>query len=234
MTPEWLYTSYERDSDAQQYVALARELVAQGEPRAAATVYDRAFGIAPGDQEIAVARRALLDQLAVTEHGMVFRYIPAGTFLMGSEHGDPDEAPAHPVRLGEYWLAETPVSWAGYCALMGWEPPPVGVPNDFHQRFEAATVAELKNWFFSVGAINRIRLQYCEDETTGAHDWHAHFPDDTLTDGDEKQKRLRELFGTVPREHPEQPWDYDQKPMVAVAWDQAVALADRISTAQVA
>jgi formylglycine-generating enzyme len=234
MTPEWLYTSYERDGDAQQYVALARELLAQGEPRAAAVAYDRAFGLAPGDQEIAAARRALLDQLAVVEHGMVFRYIPAGTFLMGSEQGDPDEAPAHPVRLGDFWLAETPVSWTRHCTLMGWEPPPVGLPSDFYQRFDAATSADLRHWFFSVGAINRIRLQYCEDETTGARDWHAHGPEQIWTRENGEQLSSQDLFGEVPREHPERPFGYEQKPMVAVTWDEAVALGARLSTVQVA
>ncbi|HEU5098845.1 MAG TPA: SUMF1/EgtB/PvdO family nonheme iron enzyme [Roseiflexaceae bacterium] len=222
-----------RDDDPLRYVALARELVSQGEPHAAAIAYDRAFGLAPDDNEIAAARSALLDQLAIVEHGIVFRYIPAGTFLMGSERGDPDEAPVHPVQLSDFWLAETPISWARHCALMGWEPPPAGVPTNYREQMQMANREDWHNWFFGLWGVNRIRLQYCEDETSGARDWHAHMPEQLWTRGNDKQISARELFGEVPREHPERPWGYDQKPMVAVAWEEAVALGERISTSQI-
>jgi formylglycine-generating enzyme required for sulfatase activity len=45
---------------------------------------------------------------------MVFRYIPAGPFLMGSEDGDPDDAPVHERDIGDFWLCETPLSLADY------------------------------------------------------------------------------------------------------------------------
>src|SRR5207249_4697192 len=80
MTQEELLTAYRPDEDAQKYVALAQTLETRGETRTAATAYDRAFGLSPGDIGIAKARRHLLDQLSVTENGILFRYIPAGTF----------------------------------------------------------------------------------------------------------------------------------------------------------
>ncbi len=50
-------------------------------------------------------RGEVLDSLAVSEHGLRFRYIPAGSYLMGSADGDPDEQPVHVVRL-EAWDSE--------------------------------------------------------------------------------------------------------------------------------
>jgi formylglycine-generating enzyme required for sulfatase activity len=234
MAHEWLFTAYGREDDPRRYVALARELLAQGQPRAAATAYDRAFGLAPDDAEIGAARRTLLDQLAVVEHGIVFRYIPAGCFLMGSERGDPDEAPVHPVRLSDFWMAETPISWAKHCELMGWEPPPAGMPPKYFEQLQAARRKDRDdNWFFNLWAATQIRLQYCENETNSARDWHAHVPDQAWTGGNDEQVTAHKIFGQVSREHPEQPWGYDQKPVVAVAWEEAVALGERISTAQI-
>src|SRR5262249_32679904 len=74
MIPEWLYTACDPNEDAEPYVRLAQELKAQGALDAAATAYDRAFGLVPDDAEVAEARRRLLDRLAVVEHGILFRY----------------------------------------------------------------------------------------------------------------------------------------------------------------
>ncbi|GAA0903042.1 formylglycine-generating enzyme family protein [Virgisporangium aurantiacum] len=128
-------------------LTLARDLAGSGDLPGAASAYDRAYA---RGFEVTDERRDLLDRLAVEEHGIRFRYVPAGTFLMGSTDGDPDESPVHPVTLGAYWLAETPMTWAAYCDLMGWEPPPIGTPPEpgFHLYEQ-----------------NKIRLQYCELET---------------------------------------------------------------------
>ncbi|MEW2353105.1 SUMF1/EgtB/PvdO family nonheme iron enzyme [Spirillospora sp. NPDC029432] len=197
----------------------ASELENAGDLRAAAAAYDRAYALDPEDAELAAARAALLDRLAITEHGLVFRYVPAGTFLMGSETGDPDERPVHPVRLGDYWITDAPVSWSAYCALMGWVPPPVGMPEE---RPENA---------FGLYDTNKIRLQYCEDATTRAIGWHAHDPrlwGRREGEGPGPERR----FGEPPRES-DDPWGYDRKPMVSVPWDDAVALGEKLSTSKV-
>ncbi|MFB4315081.1 formylglycine-generating enzyme family protein [Actinomadura sp. 21ATH] len=188
----------------------ARELEDAGDLRAAAAEYDRAYALDPGDADVAAARAALLDRLAITEHGLAFRYVPAGTFLMGSETGDPDERPVHPVRLGDYWITDAPVGWSAYCALMGWSPPPKGMPEE-----------PPANDFGLVNSL-KIRLQYCEDATTRALDWHAHVP----------AEERHGFFGQPPRES-DDPWGYERKPMVSVSWDDAVALGERLSTAEV-
>jgi hypothetical protein len=55
---------------------------------------------------------------AVTDQGMVFVRICAGTFMMGSAKGDPkafsDEIPAHRVDLSEYWIGQTEVTEGQY------------------------------------------------------------------------------------------------------------------------
>lgn len=217
---ERLLSGYGPAGDAAQLAQVARELEGSGDLRFAATAYDRCHAAVPGDTTVARARRALLDKLAVTEHGMTFRYVPAGTFLMGSAHGDPDEGPVHLVRLDGYWLAETPVSWAAFCELMNWAPPPEGCP-------EAAEMERADQ--FELLVSNMIRLQYCENATTRAVDWHAHAPYLRLRQGSQDVDP-GELFGRPPRSDPGLPWRYDQKPMVCVSWQDAQALCERLST----
>ena len=90
-----LKESYGQQGDADAYFELAQDLELKKDYHRAATAYDRAFGLAPNREDIATVRAKLLNQLSVVEHGIHFRYIPAGTFLMGSDEGDPDEQPVH-------------------------------------------------------------------------------------------------------------------------------------------
>jgi sulfatase modifying factor 1 len=188
-------------------LTLARELAGHGDLPGAASAYDRAYA---RGFDVAAERRDLLDRLAVEEHGIRFRYVPAGTFLMGSADGEPDESPVHPVTLDAYWLAETPMTWAAYCDLMGWEPPPAGLSREEAQGRER----------FFLYEQNKIRLQYCESETLHASDWHAHVPGESM-------------FGPAPRADAERPWRYDAKPMVSVGWQDAEDLCARLSTSDV-
>ncbi len=41
-------------------------------------------------------------------------YMPAGDFEMGSDAGEPDEKPVHPVQLDAYWIDQTEVTNAMY------------------------------------------------------------------------------------------------------------------------
>jgi formylglycine-generating enzyme required for sulfatase activity len=123
---QWVAQEFEPEGNPRLLLDIAQTLEAQGNLEGAATVYDRAYGIDPTDEEVSRCRGRVLDRLAVVEHGIRFRYVPAGPFLMGSTDGDPDERPRHPVWLSAYWLAETPISWERYCRLMGWAPPQEG------------------------------------------------------------------------------------------------------------
>ncbi|NUP37431.1 MAG: SUMF1/EgtB/PvdO family nonheme iron enzyme [Streptomyces sp.] len=226
---EWLRTDHTATGSAPELLRLARELEAQGDPRTAATAYDRARMVAPADSEIAEARGALLDRMAVEEHGILFRYVPAGSFAMGSADGDPDERPVHPVRLDDYWLSETPVSWAAFCDLMDWEPAPAGMPRKKRKLKRSGALDP--SWFLH--EANKIRLQYCEDATVRATDWHAHAPSHAWVNGDGEQVDSRTLFGTPRRDDPRRPWAYDRKPMVSVSWQDAEELCERLSTREV-
>ncbi len=247
---DWLLESHGKNGrgEAQKYFKLATELEAARNLHGAATAFDRAYGLNPVHMDIEQARRQLLDHLAVAEKGLLFRYIPAGTFQMGSDTGETDEAPVHPVRLDAYWLSETPVSWAAYCSLMGWSLPPDGMPpqetlgeskssglmkkviNSVLQRSEKPNPANQEAMLIAAG--NRIRLQYCEDATTRAIDWHAHAPEHEWNRGGEPVSS-RKLFGEPPREDPHRPWTYENKPMVSVSWYDADALCTRLTTSAV-
>src|SRR5262249_4847099 len=85
-----------RDADVARYVAIADYFLVREDRAAAAVALDRAFGLAPDNSDIARQRAVILDELALREHDLAWRYVPAGTFLMGSATGDPDERPVHP------------------------------------------------------------------------------------------------------------------------------------------
>ena len=224
---QWLLDASGSTDDTKELLALARQLQAEANLHVAATALDRAFGLAPLDEVIRNERRQLLDQLAVNEHNLVFRYIPAGTFLMGSVQGDPDEQPIHRVQLDHFWVSETPVSWTQYCRLMDWEPPPVGMPK---KTDRSAQKPDRSLW--QIAGANKIRLQYCEDETQHAIDWHAHSLGHkwySLTGAPAVSDQ--ELFGKPPRADPTKPWGYENKPMVCVGWEQAEELCSKLSPA---
>jgi formylglycine-generating enzyme required for sulfatase activity len=148
-----------RDGDPAPALVLADWLLERGDARRAASALDRAFALRPDDAQLAAQRATLLDGLAVEEHGLRFRYVPAGSFLMGSDDGEPDERPVHHARTGGFWIADAPITWADYCRLMGWAAPPDGAPDDGN---------------FMLREQNKIRIQYCESETLRALDWHVH------------------------------------------------------------
>ena len=191
-----------------------------GLERAASTL-DQAFGLAPDLEEVVDLRREVLDQLEVREHGLVFRYVPAGSFRMGSEDGEPDERPVREVELDAFWITDVPIAWSRFLALMDWTPVAEGArpraeERDFVLQVAPGTTLEIRG--FEVSQGNKLRLQYCEDRTLRAIDWHAHVPGENR-------------FGQAPRAQPEQPFSWDAKPMIAVPWDWAVALGARLTHA---
>ena len=59
----------------------------------------------------------------VNSLGIEFVLIPAGTFMMGSTSGDPDEKPIHQVTLSNaFYLGKTEVTQAQWQAIMGTNP----------------------------------------------------------------------------------------------------------------
>ncbi|MGE0713469.1 MAG: formylglycine-generating enzyme family protein [Planctomycetota bacterium] len=151
--------------DAGALVRIARDLERNGELPAAANAYDAAFGLEPEDAPLAAARAQVLDALAVEELGIAWRYVPAGSFLMGSAHGDPDERPVHAVELDAFWIADVPISWERYHALAGWPPPPEGWPNPDGAGLRLPRAA------YWAGEEHKVRGPFCDDDLQRASDW---------------------------------------------------------------
>lgn len=253
MDRETLLDSYEKSGDADSFFKLAQAFEAGGDLELAATAYDRAHGLQPDNEAISNARASVLDQLAIEEHGITFRYIPAGSFLMGSDDGDPDELPVHPVRLDAYWMSETPVSWAKFCELMDFDLPPYEFQREGWQdrqseqyinavyellpEYQRDLIDPEKSRFFTLErALNvdpRICLQYSEDETLQAWDWHSHMPSMEWQKGDGTKTTSAEMFGVPPRENSDADYTYSQKPVVSVAHYLTQALSLRISDAAI-
>ncbi len=201
---------------------LGRELEAAGDLRGAAEAFDSAYGVAPDNPTLIGARARVLDRLEVREHGLVFRYIPRGTFLMGSQAGDPDEQPVHAVTVSDFWLTDVSTSWEAYCRLLGWQAPPIGLPDGKSLQSGAEKECVFMFW-------THLLRQYCEDETLRAGDPSLHWPLDPARElPAERAQRLR--AGSVSRSDPSRPWGYGQKPLVGVDWSQANYLASRLTT----
>ena len=60
-----------------------------------------------------------------TQTGAEMVLVPAGSFLMGSADGEPDEAPPHEVALDAFWIDRTEVTQAQYGKLV------LGNPSHF-------------------------------------------------------------------------------------------------------
>lgn len=211
-----LCTHQGSDAEAEQFAQFASQCQQQGQPELAATAFDIAYAMRPANKAIGDSRKRLLEDMSFDVEGLRFRYVPGGTFTMGSDR-ETDEYPQHPVKLEPYWMSETPISWSLFCTVMGWSQPPEGLPPDIAQRDDG----------FVISQANKIRLQYCEDCTITARDWHAHNPEQQWTQAG-KAITSRELFGQVPREPSDRPWGYSQKPMVAVPWDTAQRFCEQL------
>lgn len=219
--PETILEHCKPDEDPAEALVIADYFLERENFHMATSALDRAWGLDPSDQLVSKNRQFRLDQLSLVEHGIRFRYVPAGTFLMGSVSGEPDELPVHPKRTGAFWMSETPITWAKYCELMGWSAPPEGLP----QR-EPSETEDFDRELFNISVDNRVRLQYCETYTLEAQDWHAHQPDDVWSSG----KTSAEIFGEVDRSDLDEEPDYSIKPMVALSWTQAADLGSKLSS----
>lgn len=193
--------------DAEAAEVLADALLEREELEGAASALDKAFGWRPDDTQLAARRAALLDRLAIDHAGLRWRFVPAGASLIGSERGDPDERPRHARQLDSFYISEEPLSWHAYKLLMGWD------DDDEERGFEEALDDDLR-WMVWMG--DKLRLQYCENETVAAGDWHAH-------------AGAEELFGSVDRGGSSDPHGFDKKPMVAVTYSMASWVADALT-----
>ncbi len=145
-------------------IAHAREQQARGELEAAAATLD---AVAYQDRErVLPLLRPLLLDLSGTEHGLVFRYIPEGTFLMGSDTGEHDERPAHEVTLPGFWMSEAPLSWVDFTRILGWPAPPER-PSPQQVELLAEAFDPQSPPRFSYNNESKIRWRYCQSGPLG-------------------------------------------------------------------
>jgi len=89
---------FEPEGDPWVAFAIGRQLEEEGDLEGSASAYDRAYGLDPAAEEVRQRRAAVLDRLAVVEHGLRFRYVPAGPFLLGCAQGGPAARPRRGLR----------------------------------------------------------------------------------------------------------------------------------------
>ncbi len=206
-------------------IARAEEQRARGDLLGAAATLD---GEAPRARErVLPLLRELLDALAVREHGLVFRFIPAGSFIMGSASGEPDESPAHKVTLPAFWISEAPLSWSDFARILGWPEPPES-PTEAQLERIAEAFGASRQARFGYYNDSKMRLQYCENDTLHAKDWHAHDTKGLWSSGG-RTMTSQELFGS-PERASTGPVRFVQKPMVAVGWELAERVGRLMST----
>jgi formylglycine-generating enzyme required for sulfatase activity len=64
--------------------------------------------------------------------------VPAGEFTMGSDRGNPDEAPAHKVKLSAFWMDACEVTHAAFAKAQ--------LPNPSHWQDDSARPVERVRW----------------------------------------------------------------------------------------
>lgn len=208
--------------DPEELLRSAQEFVSTGALTTAAQLLDHGYGIRPDFVNLTRLRAEVLDRLAIVEHGLRFRYIPAGRFLMGCDEGEPDERPRHTVWLSAYYLAETPTSWTAYCRCMDFALPPRGCPKEFlttpHKGFDDKR--------FQLYERNKLRIRYCKAQVLRAPDSDSEDPNgegDSGSDLDLLEMLEFEDEGLALAQ------TYAQRPMVAVGWQEAEELAVRLN-----
>ncbi|NSW53896.1 MAG: SUMF1/EgtB/PvdO family nonheme iron enzyme [Anaerolineae bacterium] len=95
------------------------------------------------------------------QDGMEMMYVPAGSFLMGSDDGNTDEQPAHEVFLDAYWIDKFEVSSSQYAECVNAEV--CSLPkNEDHANMAAYVKANMNNTFPIVNVNWYQALFYCE------------------------------------------------------------------------
>ena len=83
--------------------------------------------------------------------------VPAGFFQMGSDNGDPDEAPQHPVFLSEFYLDQYEVSNSAYSRFLN----ATGYSNPFVPVFDDDLTKLLNPEQVAVGMTWNSAAAYC-------------------------------------------------------------------------
>src|SRR5262249_2266437 len=85
----------------------------------------------------------------VTTSGIAMVYLPAGAFLMGSDKGNPDEAPAHPVTVSPFLIDKFEVTHEMFAKAQ--------LPNPSHWQDNPKKPVDGVRW--------RDAKQYCNERS---------------------------------------------------------------------
>jgi formylglycine-generating enzyme required for sulfatase activity len=72
----------------------------------------------PASETVPVAAPPAVQTRVSEKDGMTMVYVPAGEFTMGSDNGEPDEAPAHTVALDGFWIDQTEITNSMYATFL--------------------------------------------------------------------------------------------------------------------
>jgi len=89
-----------------------------------------------------------LDALT-TQSGVEMVHVPGGEFVMGSDRGDPDEAPVHKVTLSPFLMDKFEVTHAGFAKAQ--------LPNPSHWQDNPQNPVERVRW--------RDAKRYCNERS---------------------------------------------------------------------
>jgi len=123
---------------------------------------------------------------------------------------------------------------------MDFQPPPYGEPDkDWVKRQNLDIFSPIRkfvlekrgrdSWVNYLPPDLKICMQYCEDETTEAKDWHTHIPPTARR----HQEGTIDFFGFPPRTNPDAPFTYNHKPVVYIVYHGALAVGLRMSTKEI-
>ena len=104
-----------------------------------------------------------------TQSGVEMVYLPGGEFLMGSDRGNADEAPAHRVRVSPFMLDKFPVTQEMFAKVQ--------LPNPSHWQENPQQPVERVRWRDAKRYCNERSLleglKPCYDEKTA--DWNCDY-----------------------------------------------------------
>jgi len=87
--------------------------------------------------------------VVTTKSGVEMVYVPGGEFIMGTDRGDPDEAPAHKVRLSAFLMDKFEVTHQMYAKAQ--------LPNPSHWQDSPQKPVERVRW--------RDAKRYCDERS---------------------------------------------------------------------
>lgn len=169
----------------------------------------------PWQEALGRDRYGVFCEVVVADQRIRLRYIPPGTFLMGSpkDVDFEEEQPQHPVTLTEsVWLADTPCTQAQWQALMGNNPSHFHEGPDTSRRpVEQVNIDDIEQFLKRLqdllpqGCVamlpSEARWEYAAQAGTNTAYWWGNEPDDSKANWKQQQD------GTTPVDrYPPNPW----------------------------